>query len=52
MRDTILRLARGVLADHHVSGIGIAAQRASTIAWDARPGEPVAPALGWQAHRW
>lgn len=48
MRDTILRLARGVLADHHVSGIGIAAQRASTIAWDARTGEPLAPALGWQ----
>jgi len=31
-----------------VDAVGIANQRASTIAWDARTGEPVGPGIGWQ----
>lgn len=31
-----------------VAGLGITAQRASTIVWDRRTGEPVGPSLGWQ----
>ena len=34
-----------------VAGIGIVAQRATTIAWDARDGEAVAPAISWQDQR-
>ena len=28
--------------------VGVTTQRASTVAWDARTGAPVAPGLGWQ----
>ena len=28
--------------------VGVANQRASTVVWDARTGEPVGPGLGWQ----
>lgn len=31
-----------------VVAVGITNQRASTIAWDARTGEPVGPGIGWQ----
>ena len=31
-----------------VAGVGIANQRATTLVWDRRTGEPVGPALGWQ----
>lgn len=31
-----------------VEAVGIANQRASTIAWDARSGDPVGPGIGWQ----
>jgi glycerol kinase len=31
-----------------VDAVGITNQRASTIAWDARSGEPVGPGIGWQ----
>ncbi|MFP5321121.1 MAG: FGGY family carbohydrate kinase [Acidimicrobiia bacterium] len=31
-----------------VEAVGIANQRASTIAWDARTGEPTGPGIGWQ----
>lgn len=31
-----------------VAAVGIATQRASTIVWDRRTGEPIGPALGWQ----
>ena len=30
------------------AAVGITTQRASTVAWDARTGEPVGPGLGWQ----
>lgn len=48
MREA-LRTARVGAAD--VAGIGIVAQRATAIAWDARSGEAVAPAVGWQDQR-
>jgi glycerol kinase len=35
-------------AGEPVSAIGITNQRASTIVWDRRTSEPIAPALGWQ----
>ena len=28
--------------------VGVTTQRASTVAWDARTGEPLGPGLGWQ----
>ncbi len=31
-----------------VSSLGIANQRASVIAWNARTGEPIGPGIGWQ----
>ena len=45
-----LELASAALAaaDARVTAVGITAQRASTIVWDAATGEPVAPGLGWQ----
>lgn len=48
MGEVLIRLASTALTNERVDGVGIAAQRASTIAWDARTGAPLAPALGWQ----
>ncbi len=31
-----------------VAGVGLAVQRATTMAWDVRSGEPVGPGIGWQ----
>lgn len=31
-----------------VAAVGVATQRASTIVWDRRTGEPIGPGLGWQ----
>lgn len=31
-----------------VSAVGVANQRATTVVWDRRSGQPVAPAIGWQ----
>ena len=39
---------RVVESEPGIRAVGITAQRASTIAWDARSGEPVGPGLGWQ----
>ena len=44
-----LERARLVAAD--LSGIGIANQRETSIVWDRRSGEPLAPAIGWQDAR-
>jgi glycerol kinase len=45
----VLELARAALeAGGPVAGVGIANQRATTVVWDRRTGEPVAPAIGWQ----
>ena len=44
-----LTLARDVAqAAGGVDAVGITNQRASTVAWDARSGEPVGPGIGWQ----
>jgi glycerol kinase len=49
MRDAVLRVAHAALkVSGSVQAVGITAQRASTIVWDSRTGEPVAPGLSWQ----
>lgn len=49
MARLILELAHQTLAaSGPVLGVGITAQRASTIVWDRATGEPVAPGIGWQ----
>jgi len=49
MRDAVLRVANSALTSAgSVQAVGITAQRASTIVWDSRTGEPLAPGLGWQ----
>lgn len=47
---------RAALADaggtaREVRGLGIASQRATALAWDARSGRLLAPAIGWQDQR-
>jgi len=32
-------------------GLGIVSQRSTAIAWDAKTGQPLAPAIGWQDRR-
>jgi glycerol kinase len=46
----VLDVARASLAEHGqpVRGVGVTAQRATTIVWDRATGEPIGPALGWQ----
>jgi glycerol kinase len=34
-----------------LAGIGVVTQRATAVAWDARSGAPLAPAIGWQDQR-
>jgi glycerol kinase len=34
-----------------LAGIGVVTQRATTLAWDARTGRALAPAIGWQDQR-
>jgi len=51
-----LTVARKVLHDHHVDAqqvlaIGIANQRETTVVWDRKTGEPIAPAIVWQDRR-
>jgi len=48
MRDTVLAVAQRAIASGPVDAVGIAAQRASTVAWRASTGRPLGPALGWQ----
>ncbi len=49
LASTALGLAREVLGrSGPVACVGITNQRASTILWDRRSGEPVAPGIGWQ----
>jgi glycerol kinase len=48
--------ARRLLERHRVgaselAGIGVTNQRETTIVWDRRTGEPVAPAIVWQCRR-
>jgi glycerol kinase len=51
-----ITVARKVLHEHHVDprqvlAIGIANQRETTIVWDRKSGEPIAPAIVWQDRR-
>jgi glycerol kinase len=51
-----ITVARKVLHDHRVDAhqvlaIGIANQRETTIVWDRKSGEPIAPAIVWQDRR-
>jgi glycerol kinase len=51
-----LSVARKVLSDNHIEGhqilaIGIANQRETTVVWDRKSGEPIAPAIVWQDRR-
>ena len=51
-----LAVARQVLRDNHIdsrqiAAIGIANQRETTVVWDRKSGEPIAPAIVWQDRR-
>jgi glycerol kinase len=51
-----LGVARKVLQDNHIESnqllaIGIANQRETTVVWDRKSGEPIAPAIVWQDRR-
>jgi glycerol kinase len=51
-----LRAAREVLAEagvgaREVAACGIANQRETTVVWDRKTGEPIAPAIVWQCRR-
>lgn len=51
MAAAALDVARAALADAgtgSVAAVGVTNQRASTVVWDRRTGEPVGPGLGWQ----
>jgi glycerol kinase len=56
MWESSVRVMREALASARLSasdlaGIGVVTQRATTLAWDARSGRPLAPAIGWQDQR-
>lgn len=44
-------MARAGAAPADIAAIGITNQRETTIVWDRRTGEPVAPAIVWQCRR-
>jgi glycerol kinase len=49
MASAVLDVARRAIAEGgEVSAVGVANQRATTIVWDRRSGEPVGPGIGWQ----
>lgn len=49
MAAAVLEVAHASLAEGGpVVAVGITAQRASTVVWDRKTGEPVGPGLGWQ----
>lgn len=50
LAELVLDAARAALdrLDGPVDAVGITNQRASTVVWDRRTGEPVGPGLGWQ----
>jgi glycerol kinase len=49
MADAALEVSRLVLDEvGPVDGVGITAQRASAVAWDATTGAPIGPGIGWQ----
>jgi len=49
LATSVLELARAVLdRAGPVAGVGVATQRATSLLWDRRTGEPLGPAIGWQ----
>lgn len=49
MASAAVDVAKTVIAEcGPVRAIGIANQRASTVVWDRKTGEPVGPGIGWQ----
>lgn len=49
MARLVIEVSRLALADAGpVAGVGITNQRASTIVWDRRTGQPIGPGIGWQ----
>jgi glycerol kinase len=49
MASAVLETAAQALAQGGpVDGVGVASQRASTIVWDRRTGQALAPGIGWQ----
>jgi glycerol kinase len=44
-------LARANVTAREIAAIGIANQRETTLLWDRRTGEPIAPAIVWQDRR-
>jgi glycerol kinase len=44
-------LAEAGVGAADVAGLGLVTQRATALAWDARTGAPLAPAIGWQDQR-
>jgi glycerol kinase len=44
-------LARAGLPARELAGLGVVTQRSTAVAWDARSGEPLCPAIGWQDQR-
>ncbi|MEO7371470.1 MAG: FGGY family carbohydrate kinase [Ilumatobacteraceae bacterium] len=49
MAEAVLDVAtRSLVAAGPVGAVGISCQRASTLVWDRRTGEPIGPGLGWQ----
>ncbi|MDO8438629.1 MAG: glycerol kinase, partial [Telluria sp.] len=54
--ESQLAVARQVLRQHgasaaDIAGIGIANQRETTVVWDRKSGQPIAPAIVWQDRR-
>ena len=49
MARLVIEVAQLALRDAGpVGGVGITNQRASTIVWDRRTGQPIGPGIGWQ----
>jgi glycerol kinase len=44
-------IAQAAISPGKIQAIGIANQRETTILWDARTGDPVAPAIVWQSRQ-
>ena len=44
-------VASAGIAAGEIAGIGIANQRETTVVWDRKTGEPIAPAIVWQDRR-
>ncbi len=50
MGNAVLQVTNATIAANNdrIDALGISTQRASTVVWDRKTGEPIGPALGWQ----